>query len=443
MKQGMTAIQAATRARLAILAALLLAALAFPGRAGAVALKPVGTFNAPVYVTSPPSDSRLFIVEQAGRIKVFKNGATLGTDFLDISTLVASGGERGLLSMAFDPGYASNGLFYVFYTGNTTAGGLDGDIHIDEFKVSANADVANALSRREVLTIPHSSAGNHNGGQLQFGRDGELYISVGDAANGANSQANTNLLGKLLRIDPHGAAPGDHSSPPTNPYVGVAGSDEIWSLGLRNPFRFSFDRLTGAIAIGDVGAGSWEEVDYATEASGLARNANFGWPNREGCGGGPCDSATYTDPIFVYPNAGVPMCGSAVIGGYVYRGTDIPELVGRYLYADLCVHQLRSFIPGLPLAADDRSEGIDVGAPVHSFGEDSRCELYIAAPPTVYKIVSSTGAPQGGGCATSAAASQPGAAPSSPAASRKSCKSKKTKRKRRRCHRKRKRKRGH
>src|SRR5215207_5993022 len=220
--------------RSALLAGVaLLGLLGLPGRAAAVELQPVGTFDEPIHVTAPPGDPRLFVVERAGWIQVLHDGVR--SQFLDISTLTTTDGERGLLSVAFDPNYASNGLFYVFYNGDgADAGGALGDIHIDEFQVSADPNMANAISRRTVLTFSHS-ASNHNGGQLQFGNDGYLYISVGDNASSANAQSTANLYGKILRIDPHGAAPGAYVTPADNPYVGVVGSDEIWSLGVRNP----------------------------------------------------------------------------------------------------------------------------------------------------------------------------------------------------------------
>src|SRR3954470_5724497 len=274
------------RMRTALITGCLIAALTTATRADAIGLQPVGSFNEPVFITAPPGDSRVFVVERPGYIKVIHNGIT--SQFLDIHDLVDTSVERGLLSMAFDPNYASNGLFYVFFTDNGTAGAADGDIHIDEFRVGSDPNVASRAPRRPVLTISHSSAGNHNGGQLQFGKDGLLYISVGEAGNGANAQSLNNALGKILRIDPHGSGPGAHGIPPSNPFTASA-TPEIWSWGLRNPFRFSFDHLTGDMIIGDVGGGSREEVDFAPTAAGLGRGANYGWPNCEGfsgsCGG--------------------------------------------------------------------------------------------------------------------------------------------------------------
>jgi len=241
------------------------------------------------------------------------------------------------------------------------------------------------------MTISHSSAGNHNGGQLQFGKDGLLYISVGEAGNGANAQTLGNPLGKILRIDPHGAAPGVHGIPASNPFVGSP-TPEIWSLGLRNPFRFSFDHLTGDLVIGDVGAGSREEIDFSPASSGLGRGVNYGWPDCEGfsgaCGG-------FTAPVLDYPHSSP--C-NAIIGGYVYRGNQIPELAGRYVSTDLCHPDIRSVQLGLPLAGGDRSEGVDAPSP-NSFGEDAACNLYVVGGGgEVDKIVSSNPPAVGSAC---------------------------------------------
>jgi glucose/arabinose dehydrogenase len=372
--------------RIALIAGCVLGLMASAAtRAEAIGLQPMGSFNSPIYVTSPAGDPRLFVVERGGRIQALHDGTR--TQFLDISALTTTDGERGLLSMAFDPNYASNGLFYVDFTGDgTDSGGALGDVHIDEFHVSSNPNVADQATRRPVMTISHSSASNHNGGQLQFGKDGLLYISVGEAGNGANAQSLANPLGKILRIDPHGAAPGAHGIPSTNPFVGSP-TPEIWSLGLRNPFRFSFDHLTGDMIIGDVGAGSREEVDFAPNSTGLGRAANFGWPNCEGFSGFPGSCPGTTGPVRDYGHSSP--C-NAIIGGYVYRGTQIPELAGRYVYTDLCHPDLRSMQLGLPLASGDRSEGIDTPDNPNSFGEDSSCNLYVmSGGGELDKIVSS------------------------------------------------------
>jgi glucose/arabinose dehydrogenase len=362
-----------------------------------VSLQPVGTFNSPIYVTSPPGDPRLFVVERPGTIQVLHDGVR--TQFLDIHTMVDQTSERGLESMAFDPNYATNGLFYVFFTGNgsTDSGGSLGDIFIDEYHVSSDPNVADASSRRTVWTFSHSAA-NHNGGQLAFGKDGLLYISVGDNANSSNAQSLNNPYGKIHRIDPHGAGQGVHGVPSSNPFPG-AGTPEIWSLGLRNPFRFSFDHLTGDLIIGDVGEGSREEVDFSPASSGGGSGSNYGWPNCEGFIG-TCPGSTA--PVFDYPHAdpgGDLPHGCAIIGGFVYRGSQMPELFGRYLYTDLCNGELRSLQLGLPLATGDRVEGPVMSGP-HSFGEDANCELYVTSGNVVDKIVGSQSGFVTPGCAT-------------------------------------------
>jgi glucose/arabinose dehydrogenase len=352
-----------------LLVGLLGASLAAPASASAVGLQSIGpSFDQPIFVTAPPGDPRLFVVERPGRIQVVHDGTV--TQFLDIHTLTTTDGERGLLSMAFDPDYAANGLFYVFFTDSGSAGAPLGDIHVDEFRVSANPNVADPASRRPVYTVTRATgASNHNGGQLQFGPDGFLYASVGDAANAANAQNAGNLNGKILRINPH-----------------VAGAPQVWSLGLRNPFRFSFDRLTGDMLIGDVGQSSFEEIDFAAAASGLGGGANYGWPCREGFAPGPVAcSGSFTDPVFAYADSAP--C-SAVMAGYVYRGSLAPEISGRFLYTDLCHPEIRSFVPG---AGDDRSEGVSLTGAPWSFGEDSACNLYVSAGSTVYRIVGSGG----------------------------------------------------
>ncbi len=375
-----------------------LAMLAIPAgtaHGARIHLRPVGAFNQPIYVTSPPGDRRLFVVEREGRIKVVKRGAVLPTPFLDIHTLVSTGGERGMISMAFDPRYASNGLFYVFFTDSGGAGGTTGDIHVDEFRVSSNPNVADPGSRRRVLTIPHSDDPTHNSGQLQFGRDGYLWVSVGDENNGSNAQTTENLLGKILRIDPHGTAQGAYSSPASNPFAGPApGRDEIWALGFRNPFRFSFDHLTGDLAMTDVGDQSFEEIDFGPASKGLARGENFGWPVCEGFSGAGCRGPVFTPPVLAYPHQ--PAC-NAIIGGYVYRGTGIPRMEGRYLYSDLCYNVLRSVQLRSPSAKGDRSEKVVVPGNVISFGQDASCNLYVVGSVMVEKIVGASRV-KGRGC---------------------------------------------
>ncbi len=343
-----------------------------PPRRGAATLQPVGTFSSPTYVTSDPTDpNRLFVVQQGGTIQLSDHGVV--SQFLDIHTQVATGGERGLLSMALAPDYASTGHFYVYYTAAGT-----GAVQIDEYTAAGNS--ASAATRRPILTIPHPGQANHNGGQLQFGPDGYLYLATGDGGGGNdqlhNAQDTSSLLGKLLRIDP---ATG--TGPPGNPFAGGGGRSEIWAIGLRNPFRFSFDRTTGALLIGDVGQGSHEEVDYVPQPN-AGRGLNFGWSCREGFSAFAttdplCASASgFTNPIFDYPTHSNGRC--AIVGGYVARDQSLGDLYGRYLYSDNCGGEIRSLVPALPLATGDRSEGLSVSGPA-SFGQDSCGRLYITS----------------------------------------------------------------
>jgi hypothetical protein len=357
-----------------LLVAALAALLVLPARAGALGLQPIGTFDQPIFVTSDPANpNRLFVVQRGGVIKVVEGGST--QTFADLTSVVrCCEGERGLLSMAVPPDFPQTGLFYVDYTGQDGPGNL----HVGELRASGGTASIGTL--RNVLTIPHSSASNHNGGQLQFGPDGYLWISVGDGGVDHNTALDRNsLLGKILRIDPRQSSSAPYSIPASNPYVGVTGADEVWAYGLRNPWRFSFDRLSGDLMIGDVGEASYEEVDDAPASGGLGRGAFYGWDCREGFhaypGNGFCPGVTgYTDPIFEYPHAGG---GCAITGGYVARDPSLGDLYGRYLYADFCLGEIRSLVPGLPLASGDRSEGVSVSSPV-SFGEDACGRLYVA-----------------------------------------------------------------
>jgi len=354
-----------------------------PHRTG-VALKKIGSFDAPVYVAGAPGFPKLlFVVEQPGRIAVLKGGHRLRKPFLDIRGNVSYGGERGLLSVAFPPDYARSGRFYVYYTDS------DGNIRIDEFK-RASATRAAPGSRREVIDIPHPVNSNHNGGQLQFHGD-LLYFGTGDGGSGGdppnNAQNKEVLLGKLLRIDPRPSGGKPYSVPADNPFVGKPGRDEIYSYGLRNPFRFSFDG--SRIAIGDVGQNEFEELDYTTVAA--AGGANFGWDAFEGFSkytdenSGTPDPGNTVKPIFAYSHSRGGSC--SIIGGYVVRDPRLRGLQGRYLYADLCEGQLRTLVPHLKRASDDRKLGLHVASPT-SFGEDDQHRLYVASlEGPVYRLV--------------------------------------------------------
>jgi glucose/arabinose dehydrogenase len=348
------------------------------GRAHSLALRSIGTFDSPVYIThAPGASSFLYIVERAGRIVALKDGHRTGT-FLDIQGLVSTGGERGLLSLAFDPGYQRNGLLYVYYTNR------DGNIEVDGFHAESNSQAERA-SRRRVIVIPHPGASNHNGGTLAFGPGGDLYLATGDGGFGGdpseNAQNRNVLLGKVLRIDPHARGKKAYSVPRSNPYVGRPGRNEILALGLRNPYRFSFDG--GRILIGDVGQSNWEEVDYASRKR--LKGANFGWDHFEGDhlypGGdrAPRPKHKYRPPILEYSHSG-PRCGGAcaVTGGVVVRDPNLTSLRGRYLYADFYRGQLRSFVPHRRHAGDDRAVGLEVDQP-SSFGTGSRNRVYVTS----------------------------------------------------------------
>jgi glucose/arabinose dehydrogenase len=311
--------------------------------------------------------------------------------FLDLRALVGDdGGERGLLSIAFPPDYARSGRFYVYYTDN------DGNIRVDEFHRRTTTRAARG-SRRSVIVIPHPVNANHNGGQLQF-LGNLLYLGTGDGGSGGdppnNAQNRESLLGKLLRIDPRPNGGQPYSVPADNPFVGRAGRDEIYSYGLRNPFRFSFDSSQGQprIAIADVGQNRFEELDYATV--GAALGANFGWDALEGFApyseenGGTPDPGGTTKPIMAYSHSRDG--GScSIIGGYVVGPGGPPSLRGRYLYSDYCSGRLYSLVPHLHGAGKDRRLGIEVPSPT-SFGEDDRGRIYVCSQEGgVYRLVPS------------------------------------------------------
>jgi glucose/arabinose dehydrogenase len=375
-------------ARAAVAALVLAAAFAYASAAapGDPELALIGTFSSPTYVTAPPGDGeRLFVVQQGGRIRVVRNGAILPTDFLDLTGPVLSGSERGLLSMAFAPDYATSGRFYVFYTADTPTG----ELVVAEYRRSADPDLADPSTGRTVLNIPHSSQANHNGGQLQFGPDGYLYIGTGDGGGTGDPDRNAqnlgSLLGKLLRIDPRPGPSGEsYTVPADNPLVGRPGArPEIWSYGLRNPWRFSFDRQSGDLVVADVGQGSWEEVDFAPASSGRGRSVNFGWscwegrhlytPNESAADCSPLP-ANHTPPVWEYSHSR----GCAITGGYVLRDPALPLLAGRYVYGDYCTLPLWSIALGVPDAQDDRQTGLSV-ASLFSFGEDACGRVYAAS----------------------------------------------------------------
>jgi len=345
----------------------------------------------PVYVTSPLGDlGRLFIVEQGGRIKILSGGSVLPTPFLDISDRVSTDFEQGLLSAAFDPDYSSNGRFFVAYTN------LAGDVVIARYGVTADPNIADPNSESVLKTIPHPDGSNHNGGQLQFGPDSYLYAGIGDGGGGNDpfnhAQDGGSLLGKLLRLDVNN--PPDYI-PVTNPYAGPGlPLDEVWAIGLRNPWRFSFDRAAGDLYIGDVGQAAREEIDF--QPAGSLGGENYGWRCMEGTSCTGLSGCTCNDPTLILPIAEYSHSGGdcAVTGGYVYRGCALPNFLGTYFYADYCTGTVRSFryVGGTVTEQQDLTATLTppqgpIG-PITSFGEDAAGELYIVSlDGSIYKIV--------------------------------------------------------
>jgi glucose/arabinose dehydrogenase len=349
-----------------------------------VRLKKVGSFSSPIYVTAPPGDKhRVFVVERAGRIRILKDGRKLATPFLDISPQVSTDSERGLLSMAFAPDYKTSRRFYIYFTDHS------GDIHIQEFRRSTgNADRA-ASGARNLLTINHREFGNHDGGQLQFGPDGRLYAGIGDGGGGGDphnhGQSLNTDLGKLLRLDPRKRSGNRQFGVKGNPFVGRSGARaEIWAFGLRNPWRFSFDRSTGDLVIGDVGQDSVEEVDFARRGTG--RGANYGWNVFEGDSRFRSGSAPHAVRPRVTHSHSAGYC--SITGGYVVRDRSLGSLYGRYVYGDLCKSALRSVKLGRRGGASgDHALSVSVQNLV-SFGEDARGRVYaVSLSGSVFRLV--------------------------------------------------------
>jgi glucose/arabinose dehydrogenase len=344
------------------------------GTARALHLVRVGSFNSPVYVTSPPGDARrIMVVEQAGTIQVVRGGRKLAQPFLDIRSRVVSGGEQGLLSMAFARDYARSHRFWVYFTNR------NGDEEIDAFR-AASRDRADPGSAKQIV-LQADSESNHNGGQLEMGPDGYLYAGLGDGG-GANDQHGARgngqnlgtLLGKIIRIAPRPG--GGYSIPKSNPFVGRVGArGAIYSYGLRNPWRFSFDRVTGDIVIGDVGQNAIEEVDFRKR--GTAEGVNFGWRPWEG------RRRNFNEPA---PGAVFPQLTKShddgwcsITGGYIVRDRSLGSLYGRYVYGDFCKGQLRSVKLSQSSASGDRALGLRTIPNLSSFGEDARGRVYVAS----------------------------------------------------------------
>lgn len=342
---------------------------------GGVQLVSLGNFDSPLHVGfNKHYPGRTYVVEQDGMVRVIKGGATLNRPFLNIRKLVRSGGEEGLLSIAFHPLKKHKRLFYVYYTNRK------GHIQVDEFRLDT-ADRAKRNSRRKVIVVKHGYASNHNGGQLQFGPDRRLYIGTGDGGGGGDplgsGQNRKTLLGALLRINPLKKGKRAYTSPKGNPFKGKNknGRDEIYAIGLRNPYRFSFDRTNGRIAIGDVGQGDWEEVNIVSR--GKLAGANFGWNRFEGLDIYESSTRTpsnskHTKPVFAYNHSGG---NCSITGGYIVRDTRLPTLYGRYIYADFCRGELRSVLTN---GSDDRPLGPDLPNP-STFGESPAGHLHAAS----------------------------------------------------------------
>lgn len=376
-----------------VLATFALIAGQAPPAAAAVSLRLVafmGGLASPVEITNAHDGSgRLFVVEQAGRIRIVSRGGSLvATPFLDIRSRVACCGERGLLGVAFHPAYRKNGRFYVSYTDAT------GALVVAEYRRSATSSSRASTTERRLLRIPHPTYANHNGGQLAFGPDGYLYIGTGDGGGGGdpsgNSQRRSTLLGKILRIAPNvtSASPA-YRVPASNPWAtSTTIRHEIWAYGLRNPWRFSFDRRTGDLWVGDVGQDRFEEIDRARRSAGGGRGANYGWSRYEAdtCFRGSCTPAGITFPIASYGHdAGN---GCAVVGGAVYRGSRSPALAGLYLFGDYCSGRIWTLSAGG--AARQRPILVaDTSLAISAFGEDEAGELYVAdyASGRIYHLV--------------------------------------------------------
>ncbi len=358
------------------------AAVPTPLAVVSISLSPVASgFANAIGVSSAPGDARLFVIRQTGQVVVVSGGKAVGM-FLDISGRLSCCGERGLLGLAFHPQYATNGRFFVRYT--TPAG----DVRVSEFHVSTDSNKADAASEKVILTIPHPSFGNHNGGRIEFGPDGYLYIGTGDGGSGGDpnnhGQDLNTLLGKMLRLDVDHAAGGlPYAIPGSNPFVGQTGKrGEIWSYGLRNPYTFSFDRETHDLWIADVGQDAYEEVDRATAASGGGKGVNYGWSVREGnhCykPAAGCTTDGLTAPLAEYAHGSGDSIGCAIIGGYVYRGSAQPQLYGRYFFGDYCSGRIWD-VAAAGSAQQTPQELLQSGFQITGWGQDANGELYLAA----------------------------------------------------------------
>lgn len=354
----------------AILISLLVPLGAAFAQTGALSVEPrviADGFDQPLFLTAPPGDPRLFVVEQVGRIRIVADGAVAEQAFLDIRDQVRSGGERGLLGLAFHPDYAANGRFFVNYTDR------NGDTKIVAYQVSADRNAADPASATTLLAVDQPAA-NHNGGWLGFGPDGYLYIAMGDGGGSGdrfgNGQNPESLLGKILRVDVDAGSP--YAIPRGNPFAGGGGAPEVFVLGVRNPWRPAFDGED--LYIADVGQNQWEEISVITTDDA---GANLGWNLMEGSEcfrESSCDQADLVLPVHAYSHE----LGCSITGGYVYRGSAIPELAGSYFFGDYCSGRVYSFTYSGGRARDlvDWSEKWGRVGDITSFGVDSDGELY-------------------------------------------------------------------
>jgi glucose/arabinose dehydrogenase len=342
----------------------------------------VASLEGALLVTAPPGDaSRLFVVQQSGQVRIIQNGKVLPRPFLDVSGRITTAGvEQGLLGLAFHPRYRSNGRFFVNYTDEA------GDTQVVEYRVSAKRNRADQRPVRTILSIDQPFA-NHNGGHLAFGRDGMLYIGVGDGGSAGDPNANGQnlgtLLAKILRIDVDRRTEGrNYAIPAGNPFVGRAGArPEIWAYGLRNPWRFSFDRRRGDLWIGDVGQNTLEEIDFRRAGRG---GANFGWSAFEGrqrYKAGRAPNGPVVPPVAQYTRK----VGNSVTGGYVYRGTEIPALRGRYVFGDWVTGAIFAMRAAPRIGKPQRVAGVTLPG-LTSFGEGAKGELYATADGVVYRF---------------------------------------------------------
>jgi glucose/arabinose dehydrogenase len=351
------------------LLALALLALAAPASAAAAPrLEPVGTFEGPVHAIGAPGDpSRLYVVEIGGRVRVVRDGIVQPTPFLTIDD-VLGGGERGLLSIAFPPDYATSGLFYVYLTSEPA-----GDLEVREYRRSAgNPDLADPASGRLVWSAAHPGQDNHNGGTVAFGPDGKLWFATGDGGGSndplRNARDPAHPLGKLLRIDPRQGNAGSYTIPADNPF-----GNAVWAYGLRNPFRFTFDPANGNIYIGDVGQGAWEEISVSPNNP----NVNYGWDDREGAHcyepTTGCMTANRLDPVVEFPQS---QGWRSIMGGAVYRGACFPDLVGTYFYGDHYAGRLWAFEYSGGAAQNNRAVLNNIGN-ITAIHADPLGEIYV------------------------------------------------------------------